>query len=140
MRFGTIRHPQDTEKEFRQTSPPPNGLHKSTREFGINHQIVDAVEGQRNCFCRHRATRRRMGRELPDDVVNLMSFRAGFLARPASVGIRFGRALLRRIYRCRNSPRLNRPESDVLSFSTRTGCIDRTELTDSLHHVGGHNQ
>ena len=75
------------------------------------HQFVDAITGQRNGFCRHRATRRRMGRESPDDVVNLISFRAGFLARPTSVGIRFGRALLRQIFRRRNSLRMNRPES-----------------------------
>ncbi len=52
-----------------------------------------------------------MRRESPVDVVNLMSFRARFLARPASVGIRFGRALLRQIFRRRNSLRMNRPES-----------------------------
>ena len=71
------------------------------------------------------AMRRRMGRESPDDVVNLISFRAGFLARPASVGIRLARALLRQIYRCRNSSRLNRPASDEISFSVYPGDVDR---------------
>ena len=139
MRFGTIRYPQDTEQEIRRTCPPSNELHRSTRQFSINHQFVDAVEGQRNCFCRHRATRRRMQRELPDGVVSLMSFRARFSARPASVGIRFGRALLRQISRRRNSLRTNRPELDSHSFSLHCGDIDRPRKQHFVHCSDRHD-
>ena len=139
MRFGTIRYPQDTEQEIRRTCPPSNELHRSTRQFSINHQFVDAVEGQRNCFCRHRATRRRMQRELPDGVVSLMSFRARFSARPASVGIRFGLALLRQISRRRNSLRTNRPELDSHSFSLHCGDIDRPRKQHFVHCSDRHD-
>ena len=63
----------------------------------------------------------------PVSVFKLMASKVHFLAMPAMARLRLIRQSWRQKFRRRNSLRSNRPESDELSFSTRTGHISRTD-------------
>ena len=58
-----------------------------------------------------------------------------FLASAASVGIRLGRASLRRVCRSPFSLRMNRPELDAISFSLYSGHIDRPGKWNAVNCV-----